>query len=82
MPPSDRTLFVRPSLLHFPHKVYKADAADAMWRPPPNTNGTPNESVDDVFVRVRQVGFVAGDNAMSRWVPWSNPSLILDLCVN
>ncbi|CAM9896935.1 unnamed protein product [Ascophyllum nodosum] len=36
-------------------EVYKADAADAMWRPPPNNNGTPNESVDDVFVRVRQL---------------------------
>ncbi|CAN0160014.1 unnamed protein product, partial [Ectocarpus fasciculatus] len=35
-------------------KVYEKDAISLTWRPPPNTNGTPNESVDDVFVRVRQ----------------------------
>ncbi|CAB1103667.1 unnamed protein product [Ectocarpus sp. CCAP 1310/34] len=36
-------------------KVYEKDAVSLTWRPPPNTDGTPNESVDDVFVRVRQL---------------------------
>ncbi|CBJ29948.1 conserved unknown protein [Ectocarpus siliculosus] len=35
-------------------EVYEKDAISLTWRPPPNTDGTPNESVDDVFVRVRQ----------------------------
>eukprot|EP00904_Undaria_pinnatifida_P006866 jgi/Undpi1/3309/HiC_scaffold_15.g06683.m1 len=35
--------------------VYNQDAKDFTWRPPPNTDGTPNESVNDVFVRVRQL---------------------------
>ncbi|CAM9356844.1 unnamed protein product [Discosporangium mesarthrocarpum] len=35
--------------------VYLADSKDTSWRPPPNTDGTPHESVDDVFVRVRQL---------------------------
>eukprot|EP00903_Cladosiphon_okamuranus_P019237 g17690.t1 len=35
--------------------VYKEDANSLTWRPPPNTDGTPNESVEDVFVRVRQL---------------------------
>eukprot|EP00752_Nemacystus_decipiens_P008815 g7867.t1 len=35
--------------------VYKEDANSLTWRPPPSTDGTPNESVDDVFVRVRQL---------------------------
>lgn len=39
----------------FSSQVYREDAKDLMWRPPPNNNGTPNESVGDVFVRVRQV---------------------------
>ncbi|CAM9697531.1 unnamed protein product [Laminaria digitata] len=36
-------------------EVYNQDAKDLTWRPPPNTDGTPNESVNDVFVRVRQL---------------------------
>lgn len=44
----------RTRLLSTP-KVYKEDAISLTWRPPPNTDGTPNESVNDVFVRVRQV---------------------------
>ncbi|CAM9294402.1 unnamed protein product [Choristocarpus tenellus] len=35
--------------------VYLADSKNSTWRPPPNTNGTPHESVSDVFVRVRQL---------------------------
>lgn len=44
-------------------KVYKEDAKSGTWRPPPNTNGTPNESVNDVFVRVRQVFAAAASDA-------------------
>ena len=29
--------------------------SDAEWRPPRGTDGTPNESISDVLVRVRQV---------------------------
>lgn len=34
----------------------KARVSCAEWRPPHGTDGTPNESISDVLVRVRQVG--------------------------
>eukprot|EP00898_Chlorokybus_atmophyticus_P003933 jgi/Chlat1/4540/Chrsp29S04450 len=36
-------------------EIYGQDALSERWRPPPNTDGTPNESVADVFVRVAQL---------------------------
>ena len=36
-------------------QVYAADQIDTSIRPPPFTDGTPNESVNDVFVRVVQL---------------------------
>lgn len=35
--------------------LYRADATNSRWRPPANDDGTPNESVQDVLVRVRQL---------------------------
>uniref|UniRef100_A0A7S4BFM1 Phosphoglycerate mutase n=1 Tax=Chrysotila carterae TaxID=13221 RepID=A0A7S4BFM1_CHRCT len=35
--------------------VHARDATDAFWRPPEGDDGTPNESVADVFARVRQL---------------------------
>ncbi|XP_002974896.2 uncharacterized protein LOC9638197 [Selaginella moellendorffii] len=37
------------------NEVYETDVVSLQSRPPPNTNGTPNESVADVFVRVTQL---------------------------
>lgn len=31
------------------------DMKDSYWRPPPGEDGTPNDSTEDVFVRVRQL---------------------------
>ncbi|MCO5606937.1 hypothetical protein L7F22_061128 [Adiantum nelumboides] len=42
------------SLSYF-SKVYEVDAESPNLRPPPYTDGTPNESVADVFVRVTQL---------------------------
>lgn len=36
-------------------QVYESDREYAFWRPPPFVDGTPNESVHDVLVRVRQL---------------------------
>eukprot|EP00195_Chlamydomonas_chlamydogama_P001087 CAMPEP_0202918036 /NCGR_PEP_ID=MMETSP1392-20130828/72488_1 /ASSEMBLY_ACC=CAM_ASM_000868 /TAXON_ID=225041 /ORGANISM="Chlamydomonas chlamydogama, Strain SAG 11-48b" /LENGTH=264 /DNA_ID=CAMNT_0049610967 /DNA_START=223 /DNA_END=1017 /DNA_ORIENTATION=+ len=36
-------------------QVADADRLDARWRPTPGTDGTPNESMTDVLVRMRQV---------------------------
>ena len=36
-------------------KVYELDAESSNIRPPPYTDGTPNESVADVFVRIVQL---------------------------
>lgn len=36
-------------------KIHKADSESERLRPPPTTDGTPNESAHDVFVRVRQM---------------------------
>jgi hypothetical protein len=36
-------------------QVYTTDAVSPNLRPPPYTDGTPNESVADVFVRVTQL---------------------------
>lgn len=36
-------------------QVAEGDAKDSKWRPLPNTDGTPNESMEDVLVRVRQL---------------------------
>ncbi len=33
----------------------EADAKDSLWKPLPGTDGTPNESIQDVVVRVRQL---------------------------
>lgn len=41
--------------LSFLSKVYETDAESPNLRPPPYTDGTPNESVADVFVRVTQL---------------------------
>lgn len=38
-----------------PRQVYESDRESAFWRPPPFVDGTPNESVQDVLVRVRQL---------------------------
>ena len=35
--------------------VRGGDALSPEWRPPRGTDGTPNESVSDVLVRMRQV---------------------------
>jgi broad specificity phosphatase PhoE len=35
--------------------MYAADARDWMWTPPGNDDGTPNESVERVFTRIRQL---------------------------
>ncbi len=37
------------------HGVSHAVCSAAEWRPPRGTDGTPNESISDVLVRVRQV---------------------------
>jgi hypothetical protein len=42
---------VLPNLL----QVYQLDMESAFYRPPPYVDGTPNESVQDVLVRVRQL---------------------------
>lgn len=36
-------------------QIYAADLISPNYRPPPFTDGTPNESVADVFVRVTQL---------------------------
>ncbi|KAI5082518.1 hypothetical protein GOP47_0002261 [Adiantum capillus-veneris] len=41
--------------LSYLSKVYEVDAESPNLRPPPYTDGTPNESVADVFVRVTQL---------------------------
>ncbi|KAH7423839.1 hypothetical protein KP509_12G076600 [Ceratopteris richardii] len=41
--------------LSYINKVYELDAESPKLRPPPYTDGTPNESVLDVFVRVTQL---------------------------
>lgn len=35
--------------------MYESDRESAFYRPPPFVDGTPNESVNDVLVRVRQL---------------------------
>lgn len=41
--------------LEFVSKVYASDSLSSDIKPPPINNGTPNESVADVFVRVTQL---------------------------
>lgn len=36
-------------------KVYASDGISPSIKPPPIDDGTPNESIEDVFVRVRQL---------------------------
>ncbi|KAG1656429.1 hypothetical protein FOA52_009644 [Chlamydomonas sp. UWO 241] len=36
-------------------QVMEGDSQDRLWRPRPNTDGTPHESIADVLVRVRQM---------------------------
>lgn len=36
-------------------ELARHDAENPDWRPPPNDDGTPNDSAQDVFVRVRQL---------------------------
>ena len=42
-------------LLYFMHQVYAYDSISPSMKPPPISDGTPNESVEDVFVRVTQL---------------------------
>lgn len=37
------------------HQVYASDSVSSTTKPPPIGDGTPNESVADVFVRVTQL---------------------------
>lgn len=36
-------------------ELVQNDQKDSSWRPPPGEDGTPNDSTEDVFVRVRQL---------------------------
>lgn len=36
-------------------QVYASDTISSIFKPPPTDDGTPNESVSDVFVRVTQL---------------------------
>ncbi len=36
-------------------QVHDGDLLAVDWRPPPGSDGTPNESIADVLVRLRQV---------------------------
>lgn len=50
-----RIAYIRGLTSCFASQIYGLDQESERLRPPPYTDGTPNESVQDVFVRVRQM---------------------------